>query len=76
MERQVGQARVTLAAFQDDLVTLAGHAVDVRTGREDADKALAVAKRNDVSTQADWHRKLHDRRKEVLACLVFHVQSC
>ena len=67
MERQVGQTRLTLAAFQDDLVTLAGHAADVRAGREDADRALAAAKRNSASTQADWHRKLHDRRREVPA---------
>ena len=66
MERQVGQARATLAAFQDDLVALTGHAADVRASREEAERALAAAKRNDASSQADWHRKLHDRRKEVL----------
>ena len=80
MERQVGQARATLAAFQDDLVTLNGHAADVRASREEADRALAAAKRNDVSSQADWHRKLHDRRKEVLsysACVALvHASQC
>ena len=65
MERKVGDARATLAAFEDDLVTLAGHAADVRASREDADHALAAARRNFSSTQTDWHRKLQDRRKEV-----------
>ena len=65
LAQQVAKARAMREGFAEDLMTMAGHAADVRADKEAAESALATAKAQYEGSRNDWKRKLQDRRKKV-----------
>ena len=67
MDAQVRAARAACDAYGEDRAALTAHVHAAAAAREDAERELAVCRRQVAAMRADWQRKLRDRRKEVRA---------
>ncbi|KAK9834194.1 hypothetical protein WJX81_007569 [Elliptochloris bilobata] len=65
MDAQVRAARAAADAYAEDRAALTAHVHAAAAAREDAERDLAVCRRQVAGVRGDWQRKLHDRRKEV-----------
>ena len=70
MDANVRAARAACDAYAEDSTALTAHVHAAAAAREDAERDLAVCRRQVASMRADWQRKLRDRRKEVPFCFV------
>lgn len=76
MDAQVRVARAAADAYAEDRAALTAHVHAAAAAREDAERELAVCRRQVASVRGDWQRKLSDRRKEVRRAMLAPGSPC